>query len=530
MPVFSTIKKHPFAACLYIQTTLLALLTWSLSRSYYEDDAFISLRYAENLMRGLGMTWNPGERIEGYTNFLLILLEAALSAAGVHLVPASQVISFAAFFGLLFVLWRHLSRQPETLHQRTNAALATALVGSSVPLLAWCWGGLESVLFTFFSTAAVCVALEWLDGGGSAKKAAWAGIWLALAALTRPEGLLFLGITGAFLLLRREKISRLCCMAAAFVVIFVPYMAWRVAYFGEWLPNTYYAKAYGIAPGILWPHGLLYLLQCLLLPPWLLLFGAGLLLAAVRTRALTTPMMYLALLIAAFLFYIASVGGDFMPYVRFFMPVIPLLALLVYNGMQRLSARNGKRWQDIAAALAVCMLMQPAAAGSYDGLSPGAVSGLAVAEYVSSHWPKGSLVAINPAGALPYAAPDYRYIDMLGLLDRHIARRRIDASDLRAPGQNHPGHMKGDGAYVLSRKPDYIIFGMCWGTEKPEFLSDAEIAGNPQLVAHYRKITAWITPPANLLPQLKKMAGGHAPGLVLNKQDELRFIYWERRK
>src|SRR4051812_9407292 len=40
------------------------------------DDAYITYRYARNLVRGFGLVYNPGERIEGYTNFLWTLLVA----------------------------------------------------------------------------------------------------------------------------------------------------------------------------------------------------------------------------------------------------------------------------------------------------------------------------------------------------------------------------------------------------------------------------------------------------------------------
>nr|MBC8422663.1 hypothetical protein [bacterium] len=35
-----------------------------------QEDAFISFRYAANLLDGHGLVFNPGERVEGYTNFL----------------------------------------------------------------------------------------------------------------------------------------------------------------------------------------------------------------------------------------------------------------------------------------------------------------------------------------------------------------------------------------------------------------------------------------------------------------------------
>ena len=46
------------------------------------DDAFISFRYARNLAEGHGLVWNPGEAVEGYTNFLWVVLMAAGIGAG----------------------------------------------------------------------------------------------------------------------------------------------------------------------------------------------------------------------------------------------------------------------------------------------------------------------------------------------------------------------------------------------------------------------------------------------------------------
>ena len=52
------------------------------NKSY--DDVFISLRYAENLAAGRGLVFNPGERVEGYSNFawtVLLAVPAWLGAA-----------------------------------------------------------------------------------------------------------------------------------------------------------------------------------------------------------------------------------------------------------------------------------------------------------------------------------------------------------------------------------------------------------------------------------------------------------------
>ena len=57
----------------------LLLLAWLTSVAWFlTDDAFISFRYVRNLLEGHGLVFNPGEYVEGYTNFLWILELAAL--------------------------------------------------------------------------------------------------------------------------------------------------------------------------------------------------------------------------------------------------------------------------------------------------------------------------------------------------------------------------------------------------------------------------------------------------------------------
>jgi len=63
---------------------------------------------------------------------------------------------------------------------------------------------------------------------------------------------------------------------------------------------------------------------------------------------------------------------------------------------------------------------------------------------------------------------------MLGMNDKHIAHRKIPWL-----GKGWAGHEKGDGVYVLSRRPDYIQFGSSLGSEYPVFLSDKEIYESP---------------------------------------------------
>src|SRR5579884_1934594 len=60
-----------------------SLYAWQLR--WLADDAYIPFRYAYNWVHGQGIVWNPGERVEGYTSFLWVLMAAASLA--VHLDP-----------------------------------------------------------------------------------------------------------------------------------------------------------------------------------------------------------------------------------------------------------------------------------------------------------------------------------------------------------------------------------------------------------------------------------------------------------
>src|SRR5258705_420403 len=49
-------------------------------RPFLADDALISLRYANRLLHGHGLTWTDGPRVEGYSNLLWVLMNAGLGA------------------------------------------------------------------------------------------------------------------------------------------------------------------------------------------------------------------------------------------------------------------------------------------------------------------------------------------------------------------------------------------------------------------------------------------------------------------
>ena len=175
----------------------MALFTWLLYRNryFFHDDAFISLRYARNLIELGDLSWNPGERVEGYTNFLHLLAVAGLMKLGNEPLAAARVVGLLSALALLAALFFGLRRVAEA----SPRARAVALFGTvaSTPLAIWSLGGLETVTATALLAWGLVLVLPLVGGSGGIGRACAAGIFFALAYLTRPDSLVVAAISAA---------------------------------------------------------------------------------------------------------------------------------------------------------------------------------------------------------------------------------------------------------------------------------------------------------------------------------------------
>lgn len=322
----------------------LALAT---ERRWVCDDAFISYRYADNLIRYGELVFNPGERVEGYTNFLWTLLLAAASALGLDLPVTSQVLGLASFALLLLVVRRLGERVMPALAGAPAWPLCLAAIALTRPMQDFATSGLETMLFTALASAGALLLAPMDAAAPRARQAGFA--LLALAAMTRPDGLVFYATAALLTLwhttprplslaavLSTERARALASEHAFFLCVFAPYWAWRWVYFGSPLPNTFYAKsAYDPYPA----QGLYYLGLFFVSHWWFLtlpaLFLAGWRRASAVERA---PLKFIGALLLAWCAYVAWVGGDFM-FARFMIPATPLLYLAFEAGL-RLLLRN----------------------------------------------------------------------------------------------------------------------------------------------------------------------------------------------
>lgn len=213
--------------------------------SWVVDDAGISYAYARNLAEGHGWVAQSGQLpIEGFSNALWVLLLAATHLVGLFdPVWAPKILS-----GLLVLLTFYLlaaSWLDDERRRTLSAGLALATTAVATPFVVWCVSGLENALSTCLVGALVAISLKpSRQGRWEAREASAVGLVCFLLFLTRPDGILYLGVPPLLMgLWNREDVRKATgALAASF---FLPWMLWtsfRLAYFGDVFPNTYYAK------------------------------------------------------------------------------------------------------------------------------------------------------------------------------------------------------------------------------------------------------------------------------------------------
>lgn len=359
----------------FLLTALAALLfagwrAWTLR--WTTDDAFISFRYARNLLDGLGLVFNAGERVEGYSNFLWMLWSAAGLGLGFEAEAWADFWGVACYLGCIALLALEglaLARR------RTGRALLVPLAAVGAALHhewnVFATGGLETSAFTFLLLAGYTLVVR---GAQRPRLLLAAGAVFGAAALTRPDGVVPAAVAGAWLLLAaRPRWTGVTLYGGAVAALLLPFLAWRLAYYGDLFPNTYYAKSADLtwyAQG--WRYLLLYFEKY-----WALALGPlCVLVALVRARAQRLPASALdpdgalalaAALAATYAFYVVRVGGDFM-FARLLMPVTPFLLLLLEQGSLMLF-RERQSWGCALAlaALAGSWLMPPPVTGDESG-------------------------------------------------------------------------------------------------------------------------------------------------------------------
>jgi hypothetical protein len=203
------------------------------------DDAYITFRYARNLLAGQGFVFNPGERVLGTTTplFTLVLAAAALPFGGSAAPFPAIALVLATLFDLgvcltLAYLGRAFGRPAAGL----VAALAWAIAPTSVTFAV---GGLETSLFVLLVALAFLANLR--------QRALLTGLLCGLAALTRPDALIPVGLIAldvAWRALRsaRDRWGAVVRFSLPLLALVLAWAAFAWFYFGALVPQSMLAK------------------------------------------------------------------------------------------------------------------------------------------------------------------------------------------------------------------------------------------------------------------------------------------------
>lgn len=412
------------------------------------DDAYISLRYATHWAGGEGLVFNFGERVEGYTNFLWIVLEAALIRTGAHPERAMLILGWFSLTLLTATFTWFLMSEPLNLDPKC-AIVYGALLCVNPIMLCWAVSGMETCCYTWLLFLSAALALK-----SHTTALRLSAIVLILAAVTRPEAVVMAPLLAIVVWLRNASPKRGITYVLIFAVGYGAYFTWRALHFEQFLPNTFYAKL-DYSSMLLAKRGLLYVWDFAVAIPLFVFLAAW----SIRYRAgrgtHVVPFLAIVLLHAAVVTY---EGGDHFAMYRFMVPVMPFLGALVLQ----LVARHRRLWTHAVCILAFASASYTASAiVKRNDMGYTQLSRFQLESELSREWqdmgtwfkhnvPAQTTLCTIAIGSVGFHS-GLQIIEPHGLIDPYIGAKKVTL------GRGYSGHEKYDVEYILNRAPDLIM-------------------------------------------------------------------------
>jgi arabinofuranosyltransferase len=465
----------------------LALVHTFFFLNYITDDAFISFRYLDNFLSGNGLVYNIGERVWGFTNFLWIVMLAPWVGIGMDPLIVSRILGILCSSASIFLVMTFYAKtMPEFRKWSWFSGFYLAFSGSFV---LQSLSGLETSFFTLLILLTVRLYEKFLQRP-EPRRLFWIGLTSAAAAITRPEGFFVFGLLLVHFLSERRTFGSVpWSFISRLLLVFVPitgvYSFLGYLYYGSLWPNSITAKV-GFS-GEQFLRGAHYFKVFALNNPILILFLA---LSLVFIKKAGTVHRLIVEAAVFFVILNTAVGGDWMLGYRLFHVSIVLTSLLLPFVMDCFIDLF-RAWKlkplPVTLPLVCISLLLTLASSKFDRHITYARqesyvhAGIRTGRWMSRNFGRDSLLATDQAGAVAYFS-QLPVVDMMGLNDEVIAHRKDIPEEWR-------GIEKGSGLYVLSQRPEYIMFGPAPGSDEPLFLSDIEIYQSEEFWRNYRRET-----------------------------------------
>jgi len=432
---------------------LVVFMILSLNFDVTQDDAYISFRYAENYLSGKGLVYNYGEKVEGYTNFLwIIILIISKAIFGIDYLVASRFLGILCGELVLFLIFlisiEYFNKNSPLLYLSTLIVLL-----SNLSFIYWSGSSMETSAFA--CTVLLAIFMEKRMPMVSPAIA-------AVSTLIRPEGfLVFISILVYRLIFKKETVF--CILM--YSILMLPFAAFKWFYFGSLFPNTYFAKS-----GIGFEYcksGFEYVWSYIKGPG---VYGAIILPVLVTVRKLWKLHCPLYLYIIFYMVYIIVAGGDVLKAYRFFVPMVPVLSYMFVVSITELL--RGLRIKPVNAIVLLCTLTYSmiSCLQTYDYLRVSAKNELGLIKsmhfigyMLKKHIGNDFSVATSTIGMLGYQLIGHRVIDVLGLTDAYIAKNPEKIEGIESSWKER----RYNSYYLLKQQPDFIVFSTGYKPSAP---------------------------------------------------------------
>lgn len=482
------------------------------------DDGWIHARFAQNIARGYGFSFNPGEATSTTTSPLwTLLLALGYRLTGEHLFTGIA-LNYVLAVGVCAIVYSLAA----ALTSNRWLGLATGLVcAATAPLSWWMLSGMEPLLYAFLALFAILRHVRYRDAAGA--RSLLPTVVFALAGLARPEMLLLFPLALADELVgfvrdgRGGPVVRWLRKAApqllVFTVLVAPLFVYNLRVTGYALPTSFYSKLQRVGiPGALidervgwlsalvagpaqelWQHVVVWAKDnCLLILPffvgWWWLTRQGLSRDPRDRGSLLVPAV-LAIQPVVW----ALVGGYRDPAYqsqRYIANLVPLYILVGMVGAWRLGTRlsastaqarrpakrrrKGRHREAshggtsrasvglglslvfVVAALAAAAARQPASVEVYaKNVRDTTEMQVRIGRWLRDHVEGSALLCVNDIGAIGYLS-DMPVLDLQGLVTPEVLPLRSMARRLDGTGPSLITE------FVIAREPDYVVIFPQW--------------------------------------------------------------------
>lgn len=292
------------------------------------DDTYITFSFSKNLAEGNGPVYSHGLRVEGYSNFLWMLL----LSLPIRIMPHIDLyfLSRMMMAPFVFLLFWSTFRLSQSLTSRFFSLAVILLLALSSDIFTAAVVGLETIPYTALLTTAFYFYCK-------NPKDYRVTPMMMIAALTRIDGFIPLLLLCGFeltrsLIAKDFKWRDFIRWAAPGLLAYSVWFSWRWWYYGLLFPTTYYAKSHihEALPSRGYEYAWGAFKSC---AGWALL-PLSLLFIIKKTNYKT---LWLVFFIFMHIIYAIHVGGDWMPFERFFIPLFPIIFALFVSGLSEVN-------------------------------------------------------------------------------------------------------------------------------------------------------------------------------------------------